>query len=120
MATASKTADRIKSEARARWDRLTDDDFDAIKTNVTELATRLQARYNLTAEEAKEQAEEFMGKFNQAASDAYAQATAALDDAARKVDQVVKDNAWATVAGALLLGGIIGYLIGSEQSRYRW
>ena len=120
MPTASKSVDQIKAAARSRWDRLTDDDFDAIKTNVVELATRLQARYGVTADEAKQQAEEFMSSFNQAASDAYAHAIDALDDAAHKVDRVVKDNAWATVGGALLLGGVIGYLIGIEQSRSRW
>ncbi|MDB5395174.1 MAG: hypothetical protein JWM91_2680 [Rhodospirillales bacterium] len=116
-----KSVDRIKAEARARWDKLTDEDFDSIKTSVAELATRLQARYGLTAEEAKKQADEFMATVNEAASDAYDRAVAALDDAAHRVDQVVKDNAWATVGGALLLGGIIGYLMGSEpHHRSRW
>ena len=42
-----KSVDRVKAEARSRWDKLTDEDFDSIKTNVVELATRLQARYGL-------------------------------------------------------------------------
>ena len=120
MATAPKTADRIKAEAKTQWNKLTDDDFDAIKTNVVELATRLQARYGISADEARAQAEEFMNKFNDAAVDAYARATAALNEATKKVDQVVKDNAWATVGGAVLLGAIVGYLIGSEQRRSYW
>jgi ElaB/YqjD/DUF883 family membrane-anchored ribosome-binding protein len=114
-AAARKNVDRVKAEARSRWDKLTDEDFDSIKTNVVELATRLQARYGLTAEDAKKQADEFMETINDAASDAYERAVEALDDAAHRVDQVVKDNAWATVGGALLLGGIIGYLIGFES-----
>ena len=81
---------------------------------MSELATRLQARYGLTAEEAKQQADEFMESVTEVASDAYDRAVEALDDAAHRVDQVVKDNAWATVAGALLLGGVVGYLIGFE------
>jgi ElaB/YqjD/DUF883 family membrane-anchored ribosome-binding protein len=118
---AEKSIDRVKAEARSRWDKLTDEDFDSIKTNVVELATRLQARYGLTAEDAKKQADEFMASMNDAASDAYDRAVSALDDAAHRVDQVVKDNAWATVGGALLLGGIIGYLIGVEPRRHsRW
>jgi ElaB/YqjD/DUF883 family membrane-anchored ribosome-binding protein len=120
MATVQKTADRIKDEARLQFDKLTDDDFDAIKGNVVELATRLQARYGITPDEARAQAEEFMNKFNEKAADAYAKAAAAVDDAAKKVDRVVKDNAWATVGGAILLGAVIGYLIGSEQRRSYW
>jgi ElaB/YqjD/DUF883 family membrane-anchored ribosome-binding protein len=120
MATATKTADRIKAEARNQWDKLTDDDFDAIKSNATELATRLQARYGISADEARKQAKEFMDKFGDAANDAYARATVALEDAAQQVDRVVKDNAWATVGGALLLGAVIGYLIGSDQRRSYW
>jgi ElaB/YqjD/DUF883 family membrane-anchored ribosome-binding protein len=120
MTTASKTADRVKSEAKAQWDKLTDDDFDAIKGNVVELATRLQARYGITAEEAREQAEAFMNKVSDQAADAYARATVALDEAAKRVDKAVKDNAWATVGAAVLLGAVVGYLIGSEQRRSYW
>ena len=50
MATSTrKTVDKVKEEARSRWDKLTDEDFDSIKTNVVELATRLQARYGLSS-----------------------------------------------------------------------
>jgi ElaB/YqjD/DUF883 family membrane-anchored ribosome-binding protein len=123
MATSTRnTVDRVKEEARSRWDKLTDEDFDSIKTNVVELATRLQARYGLSAEEAKQQADEFMTTVNEAAANAYDRAVEALDDAAHRVDRVVKDNAWATVGGALLLGGVIGYLLGMESAprRSRW
>jgi ElaB/YqjD/DUF883 family membrane-anchored ribosome-binding protein len=117
---ARKSVDRIKAEARSRWDKLTDDDFDSIKSNVVELATRLQARYGLTAEDAKQQADEFMATVNDASTDAYERAVEALDDAAHRVDRVVRDNAWATVGGALLLGGVIGYLMGMDSRRSRW
>jgi ElaB/YqjD/DUF883 family membrane-anchored ribosome-binding protein len=120
MASLSTTSDNLKAEARKRWDKLTDEDFDAIKTNVAELATRLQARYGISAEEAKKQAEEFTEGLSDKATETYNRAVEALDEAAQKVDQVVKDNAWATVAGAALLGGVIGYLIGLEQRHSRW
>ncbi len=139
MATAAKNVDRVKAQARNKWDKLTDEDFDSIKTNVIELATRLQARYGFTAEEAKKEAQEFMENVGDIASEAYDQAkdaaqtgyghardayhTAAdaLDDAAARVDRVVKDNTWATVAGAVVLGGVIGYLLGYEsRPRSRW
>jgi ElaB/YqjD/DUF883 family membrane-anchored ribosome-binding protein len=139
MATAAKNVDRVKAQARSKWDKLTDEDFDSIKTNVIELATRLQARYGFTAEEAKKEAQEFMENVGEIASDAYDQAkdvaqtgyghardayhaaADALDDAATRVDRVVKENAWATVAGAVLLGGLIGYLVGYEsRPRSRW
>ncbi len=123
MATRTPTTvDKVKEEARSRWDKLTDDDFDSIKTNVVELATRLQARYGLSAEEAKQQADEFMTTVNDAAADAYGRAVVALDHAAHRVDRAVKDHAWATVGGALLLGGVIGYLLGIEATprRSRW
>src|SRR3984957_8557996 len=120
--TTRKNVDRVKEEARSRWDKLTEDDFDSIKTNVVELATRLQARYVLSAEEAKQQADEFMTTVNEAAANAYDRAVEALDDAAHRVDKVVKDNTWATVGGALLIGGVIGYLLGIETPRRssRW
>lgn len=123
MATRTQnTVDKVKEEARSRWDKLTDEDFDSIKTNVVELATRLQARYGLSAEDAKAQADEFMTTVNDAAANAYDRAVVALDDAAHRVDQVVKDNTWATVGGALLLGGVIGYLLAAETAprRSRW
>jgi ElaB/YqjD/DUF883 family membrane-anchored ribosome-binding protein len=120
--TTRKNVDRVKEEARSRWDKLTEDDFDSIKTNVVELATRLQARYGLSAEDAKAQADEFMATVNEAAANAYDRAVEALDDAAHRVDKVVKDNTWATVGGALLIGGVIGYLLGFESAprRSRW
>jgi ElaB/YqjD/DUF883 family membrane-anchored ribosome-binding protein len=123
MATRThNTIDKVKEEARSRWDKLTDEDFDSIKTNVVELATRLQARYGLSADEAKQQADEFMTTVNEAAANAYDRAVEALDEAAHRVDRVVKDNTWATVGGAVLLGGVIGYLIGMETAprRSRW
>jgi len=123
MATRTRnTVDKVKEEARSRWDKLTEEDFDSIKTNVVELATRLQARYGLSAEEAKEQADEFMSTVNAVAANAYDRAVEALDDAAHRVDRVVKDNTWATIGGAVLLGGIIGYLVGVETAprRSRW
>jgi ElaB/YqjD/DUF883 family membrane-anchored ribosome-binding protein len=117
-----KTVDRVKEEARSKWDKLTEDDFDSIKTNVVELATRLQARYGISAEEAKAQADEFMATVNEATANAYDRAVEALDDAAHRVDKVVKDNTWATIGGAVLLGGVIGYLLGYESAprRSRW
>ena len=120
--TTRKNVDRVKEEARSRWDKLTEDDFDSIKTNVVELATRLQARYGISAEDAKAQADEFMTTVNDAAANAYDRAVEALDDAAHRVDKVVKDNTWATVGGALLIGGVIGYLLGIETPRRssRW
>ena len=140
MATAAKNTDRVKAEARNKWDKLTDEDFDSIKNNVIELATRLQARYGFTAEEAKKEAQEFMETVGAVTSDAYDQAkdaaqtgyghardayhaaADALDEAAARVDRVVKDNTWATVGGALLLGGVIGYLLAIETAprRSRW
>ena len=63
-----------------------------------------------------------MATVNAAAANAYDRAVLALDDAAHRVDRVVKDNTWATVSGALLLGGVIGYLLGMETTprRSRW
>jgi ElaB/YqjD/DUF883 family membrane-anchored ribosome-binding protein len=113
-AATRRNVDRVKAEAQSRWDKLTDEDFDSIKTNVVELATRLQARYGLSADDAMKQADEFMATVSDVATDAYDRAVEALDDAAHRVDKVVKDNAWATVGGALLIGGVIGYLIGFE------
>jgi len=118
--SVAKNVDKLKAEAHARWDKLTDEDFDSIKDNVVELATRLQARYGITAEDARKQADEFIAEVGETAGDAYERALVALDDAAHRVDRAVKENTWATVAGALLLGGVIGYLTAVEQRRARW
>jgi len=120
MANANVTTEKVKAAARTRWDKLTDDDFDAIKNNVVELATRIQARYGISAEDARRQAQEFMEDASGVAAHAYSRATEALDYAAEKLDRTVKDNAWATVGGALLLGGVIGYLMGQEHRHSRW
>jgi ElaB/YqjD/DUF883 family membrane-anchored ribosome-binding protein len=127
MATSRKTLEhgskelgKLKAEARSRWDRLTDEDFDSIKDNVVELATRLQARYDLTAEEAKKEADEFIATVSETTADAYDRAIDALDDAAHRVDRAVRENTWATIAAAALLGGVIGYLTAIEQRRSRW
>ena len=117
---AVKKIDRVREKALTKWDKLTNEDFDAIKTDAAELATRLQARYGITAEDAKRQAEQFMREVGETLSDAYEQALEALDHAADKVDSMVKDNAWMTICGALLVGGVVGYLVGAEQRRYRW
>jgi ElaB/YqjD/DUF883 family membrane-anchored ribosome-binding protein len=102
-----------------KWEKLTDEDLDAIKNDLGELATRLQARYGLSIDEAREQAQQLVQDVSETADDVYRRATAALDDAAHRVDEVVKDNAWATVGGAVLLGAVIGYLIGVESARPR-
>lgn len=115
-----KKIDSFKVEARSRWPMLTEDDFDAIKTSVSELATRIQARYSISADEAKKQADAFIDDISGAAADAYDNAVEALDRAAHRVDRVVKDNAWATVGSALLLGGVIGFLLGSERRSSYW
>jgi ElaB/YqjD/DUF883 family membrane-anchored ribosome-binding protein len=120
MPKNSPSVQKVKSEGRARWSKLTDEDFDAIKTNVVELATRLQARYAIGAEEAMTQAEEFMQAVEGVASDAYGEAVKALDNVAERLDRAVKENAWATVGGALLLGGVIGYLLAADQRRSYW
>jgi ElaB/YqjD/DUF883 family membrane-anchored ribosome-binding protein len=116
MVPARKTADRLKSKARAKWQKLTDEDLDAIKDDVVELATRLQARYEITAEEAKKQAEEFVD----AASDTYDVAIGRLDATVRQVEQAVRRNAWESLGSALLLGIVIGFVIGHDQRRSRW
>ncbi len=120
MPSGTKKIDRLREKGLAKWDKLTNEDFDSIKTDAAELATRLQARYGIAAEDAKRQAEQFMDEASEAVSDAYEQALDALDHAADKVDRMVKDNAWMTICGALLVGGVIGYLVGAEQRRRRW
>ena len=122
VTTVASSVDHLKNRARTKWDKLTDEDLDAIKNDLGELATRLQARYGFSIDEARDQAQQLVQGVSETADDVYKRATVALDDAAHRVDQVVKDNAWATVGGAVLLGAVIGYLIGSEcaRPRSRW
>lgn len=45
--------DRIRGRLRARWARLTEDDFDAIAGSREQLLGRLRATYGLTEERAE-------------------------------------------------------------------
>jgi uncharacterized protein YjbJ (UPF0337 family) len=87
MPKLSHNAHKVKTQARSRWDKLTEDDFDAIENNALELATRLQARYGIAAEEAQKQAEQFMNSLNNAATDVYSEGKEVLDNVADRVCQ---------------------------------
>jgi ElaB/YqjD/DUF883 family membrane-anchored ribosome-binding protein len=118
MPEGVSTIDRLKEEARARWDKLTDEDLDSIRNDLSSLATRLQARYGMSADEARRQAEEVASAVRENAADAYGRAAAAFEKAAQQADRIVRDNTWATIGAALLVGVVIGYLTGSERRRY--
>ena len=119
--SSAKKAARLKS----KWGQLTDQDVSTILSDAGKLADRLQERYGLALEDAREQATEFLQNASEAATAAYDKAVEAFDDGASRAEGAIKDNALLSLGGALLVGGVIGYLLGADHShnsrpRSRW
>ena len=119
--SSAKKAARLKS----KWGQLTDQDVSTILSDAGKLADRLQERYGLALDDAREQATEFLQSASEAATAAYDKAVEAFDDGASRAEGAIKDNALLSLGGALLVGGVIGYLLGADHShhsrpRSRW
>ena len=115
---ASVTA--IKSRAKAKWDKLTDEDLDSVKEGVSGLATRIYERYGISFEDARRQADEFMSAASEMASTAYDHTAEGAAAASRRIDAVVRENPWPALVAAALAGAIIGYAIAAESPRRHW
>ena len=50
---------QVKGKAKAKWGKLTDDDFDVIEGNSEYLAGRIQEKYGVARDEAERQVKEF-------------------------------------------------------------
>jgi len=50
---------QLRGKAKAKWGKLTDDDFDVIEGNSEYLAGRIQEKYGLAKDEAERQVKEF-------------------------------------------------------------
>ncbi|BDC49576.1 CsbD family protein [Bryobacterales bacterium F-183] len=51
---------QLKGAAKAKWGKLTDDDFTVAEGNIEAFAGRLQERYGISKEEAQKQFDEFV------------------------------------------------------------
>jgi len=54
----------IKGEAKIQWSKLTDDDLLRIEGEKDKLIAKLQERYNCTKEEAHQQFDQFVDRYN--------------------------------------------------------
>lgn len=50
---------QLRGKMKARWGKLTDDDLDVAEGNTDYLAGRIQERYGVAQDEAREQLQEF-------------------------------------------------------------
>ncbi|MFA5630665.1 MAG: CsbD family protein [Porticoccaceae bacterium] len=50
---------QVKGKAKAKWGKLTDDDFDVIEGNSEYLAGRIQEKYGIAKDEAERQVKDF-------------------------------------------------------------
>ena len=108
-----------KASLTSRWPLLSEDDVNVIVSDAAQLVARLQEKYGLTVEDAQRQANEFMQGADDRIVAAYNDAAEAVEAAADRVDQLVKENTWTAVIAALLVGGLVGYSIRPDRgSRY--
>ena len=108
-----------KASLTSRWPLLSEDDVNVIVSDAAQLVARLQEKYGLTVEDAQRQANEFMRGPDDRIVAAYNDAAEAVEAAADRVDQLVKENTWTAVIAALLVGGLVGYSIRPDRgSRY--
>lgn len=50
---------QLKGKAKAQWGKLTDDDIDQMEGNTEALVGKVQERYGIARDEAKQQVEKF-------------------------------------------------------------
>ena len=50
---------QVKGKAKAKWGKLTDDDFDVVEGNSEYLAGRIQEKYGIAKDEAERQVKDF-------------------------------------------------------------
>ncbi len=55
---------QIRGEAKRQWGKLTDDDLDQAEGNAEKLAGRIRERYGYAKEEAEEEVNKFMRRYN--------------------------------------------------------
>jgi len=115
-----KNMDTVKERARARWDKLTDEDLDTVKEGVGAFASRLSERYGFDGEEARRQTEKLFDSASEMAASAYDRTIAGTTAASSKVDAMVKEYPWRALAGALVVGVLAGLALGSGGRRDYW
>ena len=112
-----------KQKLKSRWSQLNDLDISDILSDTSKLVQRVQERYDLSLDDAREQVSDFLESVGDAAVEAYDRTSDVVETAAHRVENTIRKNPLATIAGALLVGGMLGYLIGvsdRETKRCRW
>lgn len=104
--------DQIRRDSQRRWNKLTDEDMAHVKNNVNELVGIVQDRYGLTKEQAAQEVDRFMARYDRK-----------VYEMAQNLPPLVRDSMerhpWAAVATALGLGFIFGFVLkpGSHKDR---
>lgn len=96
--------DQLRRDSRKRWNKLTDEDMAQVKDNVDQLKTIVQDRYGITTDQAKQEVERFLERYD---SKVYEMAQSLPTG----VREGMTRHPWASVATALGLGFLFGFLL---------
>jgi uncharacterized protein YjbJ (UPF0337 family) len=104
--------DQVRRDSQRRWNKLTDEDLGKIKSNVNELKDIVQERYGMSKDQATQEVERFMSRYDHKVYE-MAQSLPA------GVRESMERHPWAAVATALGLGFIFGFALkpGSRRDR---
>ena len=70
-AEAKNTFDELRAVLQGRWNELTHEDLDNLKSKASRLTDLVQERYGISYDEARQQVQEFRGNVGQHLSDSY-------------------------------------------------
>jgi ElaB/YqjD/DUF883 family membrane-anchored ribosome-binding protein len=100
---------RIRSDSKRQWNKLTDEDLDQIKDNMEDLVNLVQEKYEYTKDQAQQEVEHFMDTHD-------GKAVQIARRLPGDMDRGVKQHPWAAIATAIGLGLLLGFLFKPSQA----